>query len=103
MKNLIEYLATAKHYLYDLSPKQLEYERQRAISYCKEQGLEQKFLLQVEAMPDWLKLAENAEVTFFIEEPLKQNPGSRRNAFVETGVFLRIFEQGKAPVIKVVI
>lgn len=102
MKNLIEYLATAKHYLWDLSPEQLENERQRAIAYCKARGLEGKFRLQVEAMPDWLKLAENAEVSFFIEEPLKQNPGSTRNAFVETGIFLRIFDQGKSPVIKVI-
>ncbi len=102
MKSLIEYLETAKHYLGELSPEQLEKERQKAIAYCKARRLDGNFREQVEQMPDWLKLAENAEVTFFIEEPLKLNPGCRRNAFIETGVFIRIFDQGKSPVIKVI-
>lgn len=102
MKTLIEYLENAKHYLWTLSPEELEKERKKAISYCQSRRLEGNFQVQIEYMPDWLKLAENTEVKFFIEEPLKQNPGSTRNAFIETGVFIRIFDQGKTPVIKVI-
>lgn len=102
MKTLIEYLENAKHYLYELSASELMTQRQLAIDYCKARRLEENFLKQVERTPDWVKLAENSEVRFYIEEPLKQNPGSTRNAFVETGIFLRVFDGGKTPVIKVV-
>lgn len=102
MKTLEEYLETAKHYLYDLSPEQLEHEKQRVLEYCKASNLEENFLKQVEATPDWLELAEKGTVSFYIEEPLKQNPGSTRNAFIQTGIFLRIFGNSQEPVIKVV-
>ena len=102
MKSLEEYLETAKHYLYDLPEKQLLEEKRRVIKYCKARNLEEDFLKQVEATPDWVKLAEETTVTFFIEEPLKQNPGSTRNAYIETGIFLRIFGKEKEPVIKVI-
>ena len=102
MKSLIEYLEKANHYLYELSEEQLCKERQKAIAYCEAKHLEEDFQKQVEEMPDWLKLAESANVTFFIEEPIKERPGFSRNAFVETGVFIRIFDQGKSPVIKVI-
>lgn len=102
MKTLEEYLETAKHYLYDLPEKQLQDEKHRVIEYCKASNLEEKFLEQVEASPEWVKLAEESTVAFFIEEPLKQNPGSTRNAYIETGIFLRIFGKIKEPVIKVI-
>lgn len=102
MKSLEEYLETAKHYLYDLPEEQLEVEKKRVIEYCKASNQEENFLKQVEASPDWVKLAETHAVSFFIEEPLKQNPGSTRNAFIETGIFLRIFGKEKEPVIKVI-
>ncbi len=104
MKSLNEYLATATHYLYpDMTSKQLSEERNRAIEYCTSRGLEEKFQMQVNAWPDWKKLADTKEeVEFFIEEPLKINPGSERNAFVKTGVFIRILDTGKSAVIKIV-
>lgn len=102
MKTLEEYLEKAKHYLYDLTPAQLNQEKQRALDYYNSSNLKENFRKQVEASPDWVKLAESNDVFFYIEEPLKQNPGSTRNAFVETGVFLRIFGNSNKPVIKVV-
>lgn len=102
MKTLEEYLETAKHYLCDMPLAQLEQEKQRVLDYYKSSNLAENFRKQVEASPDWVELAEKNDVFFYIEEPLKQNPGSTRNAFVETGIFLRIFGTGKIPVIKVV-
>ena len=101
MKTLEEYLETAKYYLYDLPEQQLQDEKCRVIEYCKTSNLEEKFLEQVVASPEWAKLAEETPVTFFIEEPLKQNPGSTRYAYIETGIFLRNFGKEKEPQIKV--
>lgn len=102
MKTLEEYLEKAKYCLYDLPEKQLQDKKNRVIEYCKANKLEENFLKQVLASPEWVKLAEETPVTFFIEEPLKQNPGSTRNAYIETGIFLRIFGKEKEPVIKVI-
>ena len=102
MKSLTEYLENANHYLFELSGEQLDKERQKAIVFCEAKKLEENFQKQVEEMPDWLKLAESANVTFFIEEPIKERPGFSRNAFIETGVFIRIFDMGKIPTIKVI-
>lgn len=103
MKSLEDYLNKATHYLYELSTTELDLERTRIISYYKAHGLKENFLKQVDSNPDWVKLAETTEVKFYIEEPLKQNPGCIRNAFIEPGIFLRIYDSGKTPVIKVVI
>lgn len=102
MKTLEEYLEKAKYYLYDLPENQLQDKKHRVIEYYKANKLEENFLKQVLASPEWVKLAEETPVTFFIEEPLKQNPGSTRNAYIETGIFLRIFGKEKEPVIKVI-
>ena len=102
MKSLTEYLENANHYLFELSSDQLDKERRKAIVFCEAKHLEESFQKQVAEMPEWLELAEKTDVTFFIEEPIKQRPGFSRNAFIETGVFIRIFDQGKSPVIKVI-
>lgn len=103
MKSLEEYLHKATNYLHDASATELDLDRARIINYYNTRDLKENFLKQVESNPDWVKLAETTEVKFYIEEPLKQNPGCTRNAFIEPGIFLRIYDGGKTPVIKVVI
>lgn len=104
MKGLLEILSTAT--LYPDNPPEhiLAGFRTRAIEYCKEHGLEEKFLEAVASSPEWERLANATQVHFFIEEPLKEHRGNcTRLINTETGVFLRIFDSGKTPVIKVVI
>ncbi len=103
MKSLEEYLSNATNYLFKKSCEENDTERNRILTYYHEQGLEENFLKQIENNHEWVKLAETTEVKFYIEEPLKQNPGCARNAFIKTGIFLMIFDSGKTPVIKVVI
>lgn len=103
MKTLEEYLNKATNYLHEKSCEALSAERIRILSYYQEQDLAENFLKQIENNPEWVKLAETTEVKFYIEEPLKQNPGCTRNAFIRPGIFLMIFDSGKTPVIKVVI
>ena len=103
MKTLEEYLKQATNYLHEKSCETLTTEKARILDYYKNQDLEENFQKQIENNPEWVKLAETAEVKFYIEEPLKQNPGCTRNAFIKPGIFLMIFDSGKTPVIKVVI
>lgn len=103
MKTLEEYLNQSTHYLFEKSCKELESDRKRILAYYYEQDLEEDFLKQIENNPEWVKLAETTEVKFYIEEPLKQNRGCTSNARITPGIFLRIFDARKTPVIKVVI
>lgn len=103
MKTLEEYLQNADYYLYDLNAERMEEEKTRIIEFCKTGDYEEMFRQQVISLPEWVALAERAKVKFLIEEPLKQNKGSKINAVIESGIFLRIYDQGKTPVIKVVI
>ncbi len=103
MKTLEEYLKQATNYLHEKSCEALTAERIRILNYYKSQNLEENFLRQIENNPEWVRLTETTEVKFYIEEPLKQNPGCSRNAFIRPGIFLMIFDSGKTPVIKVVI
>ncbi len=103
MKTLEEYLNQSTHYLFEKSCKELDADKKRILAYYHEQDLEENFLKQIESNPEWVKLAETTEVKFYIEEPLKQNRGCARNARITPGIFLRIFDSHKTPVIKVVI
>ncbi len=102
MKSLIDYLQNAEHYLHPNFRENTEKDRQEAIAYCISRNLEEDFQKAVKELPMWLELAKGTSVKFYIEEPLRQTPGSPHNSKVETGVFLRIYDGGRSPVIKVV-
>ena len=103
MKGLIEILSTATLYPDNPSEEILAGFRNQAIEFCKEKGLEEKFLKAVANSPEWEKLAKTTQVHFFIEEAIKMHRGNSNLLInTETGVFLRIFDSGRTPVIKVV-
>lgn len=102
MNILQEYLKDATNYLYDLSPEELEKQKERILRYGQRKDLYETFLKQVEQSPEWVKLAKTSEVRFYIEEPLKINRGCERNAYIQPGIFITI-AAGNIPIIKAII
>ena len=104
MKQLSDYLDGAAYYLGPISIEEYNRRIDQICAFCREHpDLEEKFLNEVANNLQWQELAKNTQIQFYVEEPLRLRPGDPRNAHVEYGIFTRIYDGGKHPVIKVVI
>ncbi len=104
MKKLYDYLDGAIYYLGPITIEEYDRRINQICAFCNAHPeLEEKFLEEVANNPQWQELAKNTKIEFYVEEPLRLRPGDPRNALVEYGIFTRIYDNGKVPVIKVVI
>jgi hypothetical protein len=105
MKNLEQYLATAKNYLFSESPEYFARERELILAFVKTHNLEESFIKQVKENHGWRNLSESRQVFYYIESASNRKRNTTcldEESTISPSINLMIWSGGVDPVIKVV-
>lgn len=104
MKNLQQYLETAKNYLYPDVESMFERERATILEYAKHFHLDEKFLELVAKDHHWRSISEKTQVFYYMDtDSTRKHPCHNDDRpRPEPDILLLIWDGGKDPVIKII-